>query len=253
MEVSLKIKPVESVAYDDQKPGTSGLRKKVKHFQQQHYLENFVQSIFNALPKQEYFGKALVVSGDGRYHNDVATQTIIQIAIANGVRQVYVGQHCLLSTPAVSLMIRTLNEKHGADYCFGGVVLSASHNPGGPDEDFGIKFNGKNGGPAVESITEAIFEQTKQIKEYLLLEGYGYIDTDVIAEYRLPKIEGSELDHVVSVVDNTAMYTEKMQQLFNFDQIKALLARNDFKMCFDGMHGVAGPYANKILGEMFGV
>jgi len=101
-----------------------------------------VQSIFNALPKAEYEGKAMVVSGDGRYYNDVATQIIIQIAVSNGVRQVYVGQHCLLSTPAVSAMIRKLNEVNGAGYCFGGIVLSASHNPGGPDEDFGIKFNG---------------------------------------------------------------------------------------------------------------
>lgn len=133
------------------------MRKKVKVFTQKHYLENFVQSIFNALPKAEYEGKAMVVSGDGRYYNDVATQIIIQIAISNGVRQVYVGQHCLLSTPAVSAMIRKLNEVNGAGYCFGGIVLSASHNPGGPEEDFGIKFNGQNGGPSLESVTEEIF------------------------------------------------------------------------------------------------
>lgn len=166
-EVSIKTIKVAK-PYQDQKPGTSGLRKKVKVFTQEHYLENFVQSIFNALdkqkPKVEYVGKALVVSGDGRYYNDVAVQKIIQIAASNGVRQVYVGQHCLLSTPAVSALIRKLNADHGDGYCFGGIVLSASHNPGGPENDFGIKFNGSNGGPAPESVTDAIFAETKVIK-----------------------------------------------------------------------------------------
>lgn len=150
-------------------------------------------------------------------------------------------------------MIRSLNAQYGSDYCFGGILLTASHNPGGPEEDFGIKFNGKNGGPAPESVTEAIFAQTKIIERYTLLEGYGYIDTDVIADYKLPKVEGSEFDHVVSVVDNAEGYISLMKTLFNFDQIKALIARPDFNMCFDGMHGVAGPYAKKIFGEMFGV
>ena len=164
MEGVLSVKTVKvETPYTDQKPGTSGLRKKVKVFTQEHYLENFVQSIFNALPKAEYEGKALVVSGDGRYYNDVATQIIIQIAFTNGVRQVYIGQHCLLSTPAVSAMIRKLNEDNGDNYCFGGIVLSASHNPGGPEEDFGIKFNGKNGGPSLEDVTEEIFNQSKKI------------------------------------------------------------------------------------------
>ena len=150
-------------------------------------------------------------------------------------------------------MIRALNEAHGADYCFGGIVLSASHNPGGPEEDFGIKFNGKNGGPSLEAVTEAIFEQSKVIEEYTVLEGYGLIDTNVIAEYKLPRIEGSEQQHIVSVVDNTEGYIAMMKSLFDFDSIKNLLARADFKICFDGMHGVAGPYAIKILGEIFGV
>lgn len=174
--------------FQDQKPGTSGLRKKVKVFQQEHYLECFVQAIYNALPKEEYLGKALVVSGDGRFHNDVATQTIIQIAFSNGVRKVYVGQHCLLSTPAVSSFIRRLNRENGEGYCFGGIVLSASHNPGGPDEDFGIKFNGANGAPSAESVTEEIFEQTKKISSYTLLEGYNEVFTDVIGMYSMPEI-----------------------------------------------------------------
>lgn len=242
---NIKTVPVAK-PYEDQKPGTSGLRKKVKVFQQEHYLENFVQSIFNALPKDEYTGKAMVVSGDGRYHNDVATQVIIQIAVSNGVKELYIGQHCLLSTPAVSAMIRRLNEEKGADYCFGGIVLSASHNPGGPDDDFGIKFNGKNGGPSLESVTEEIFNQSKKITQYTLLEGYSPVDTEKLGT---TDVFGCQ----VHVVDNNAQYVELMKTLFDFDQIKALIARDDFSMCFDGMHGVAGPYASKIFGEIFGV
>ena len=247
--LSIKTVKVET-PYTDQKPGTSGLRKKVKVFTQEHYLENFVQSIFNALPKAEYEGKALVVSGDGRYYNDVATQIIIQIAFTNGVRQVYVGQHCLLSTPAVSAMIRKLNEDNGDGYCFGGVVLSASHNPGGPEEDFGIKFNGKNGGPSLEDVTEEIFNQSKKITQYTMIEGYTKVDTDTIGE---TTIKVGESSHVVSVVSNSDQYVELMKKLFDFDKIKALLARPDFSMCFDGMHGVGGPYGQKIFGEIFGV
>jgi len=150
-------------------------------------------------------------------------------------------------------MIRKLNEDNGDGYCFGGVVLSASHNPGGPDEDFGIKFNGKNGGPSLEDVTEEIYNQSKIITQYTMLEGYTNVDTNTIGEYKLPEIEGSDAEHIVSVVSNNEQYVELMQKLFNFDQIKALLARPDFNMCFDGMHGVAGPYAQKIFGEIFGV
>ena len=176
--------------YTDQKPGTSGLRKKVKVFQQTHYLENFVQSIFDALPQEEYWGKALVVSGDGRFFNDEAVQKIIQIALSNGVKDVFVGQHCLLSTPAVSSLIRKLNEGLPTPYCFGGIVLSASHNPGGPEEDFGIKFNTKNGSPSLEHLTEAIFENTKVIKKYSLLAGYQTVNVDEIKDNVMPAVEG---------------------------------------------------------------
>lgn len=182
----------------------------------------------------------------------MATQICIQIAFSNGVRQVYVGQHCLLSTPAVSALIRKLNKENGEGYCFGGIVLSASHNPGGPDDDFGIKFNGPNGGPSLESVTNQIFEETKKITQYTLLDGYKNVDTSTIGEYD-HKLEGSDLVHLVSVIDNSDFYVELMQSLFNFDQIKALINRPDFSMCFDGMHGVAGPYANKIFGDIFGV
>lgn len=251
---TLRVKTVAVPSpFQDQKPGTSGLRKKVKVFQQQHYLECFVQSIFNALPKGEYQDKVLVVSGDGRYHNDVATQTIIQIAFANGVRKVYVGQHCLLSTPAVSSFIRRLNSEKGAGYCFGGIVLSASHNPGGPTEDFGIKFNGANGAPSAEGVTDEIFAQTKKIKQYSLLEGYDNIPTDYVDTFALPPIEGLKGEHIVEVVDNAEEYVDHMSQLFDFGAIQRLINRRDFSMCFDGMHGVSGPYAQVIFGEIFGV
>lgn len=167
MEASAhRVTVVETVPYQDQKAGTSGLRKKVKVFRQPNYLENFVQSIFLSLEESEFQGKALVIAGDGRFYNDVATQLIIKMAAANGVRHVYVGQGGLLSTPAASALIRKLNADHGEDYCVGGVLLTASHNPGGEEEDFGIKFNSKNGGPALESLTDKIFLHTKGITTY---------------------------------------------------------------------------------------
>jgi len=148
----------------------------------------------------------------------------------------------LLSTPAVSAMIRKLNEDNGDGYCFGGIVLSASHNPGGPEEDFGIKFNGKNGGPSLEDVTEEIFNQSKKITQYTMIEGYTKVDTDTIGETHI-KVEGCcQETHTVSVVSNSDQYVELMKKLFDFDKIKALLARPDFSMCFDGMHGVGGPY-----------
>lgn len=164
--------------FQDQKPGTSGLRKKVKVFKQPHYLESFVQSIFDALPQKDYMNKSLVVGGDGRYYNKVAIQKVIQIAFANGVREVFIGQDALLSTPAVSHLVRTIDPKN----CMGGVILSASHNPGGPTEDFGIKFNGPNGGPAPESVTEAMFAKTKQMKSYKTLINYEPVNLSKIAQ-----------------------------------------------------------------------
>ena len=165
------------------------------------------------------------------------TQVIIQITVANGVRKLYIGQHCLLSTPAVSIMIRELNRQHGD-----GIILSASHNPGGPDEDFGIKFKGSNGGPALESVTGRIFENTLKISQYLMLDGYAFLDTDVTADYKLLPLEESPYEHSVEVVDNVEGYLTMMKTLFDFDSIKHLLAREDFNVCFDGMHSVAGPY-----------
>ena len=157
----MKIKTVITSPFDDQRPGTSGLRKKVKAFQQPHYLENFVQSIFNAL--EAYQGQTLVVGGDGRYYNREALQIIVKMAAANGFGKVIVGRGALLSTPAASCIIR----KYKA---FGGIILSASHNPGGPDADFGIKYNGANGGPAAENITEAIYKLSLDINQYRIIE-----------------------------------------------------------------------------------
>jgi len=174
----------------------------------------------------------MVVSGDGRYYNDVATQICIQIAFSNGVRQVYVGQHCLLSTPAVSAMIRNLNELNDPDYCFGGIVLSASHNPGGPTEDFGIKFNGKNGGPSLESVTEEIFNQTKKITQYTMLDGWTKVDTDTIGEYHMPAIAGGlDQQHIVSVVDNADNWTELMKKNFSASTKSALYSQEKISAC----------------------
>ncbi len=230
----MTIKTIATTPFHDQKPGTSGLRKKVKVFQQSHYLENFVQSIFNSL--EGYEGKTLVIGGDGRYGNLEATHTIIEMAAANGFGRVLVGCDGLLSTPAASCVIR----KHEA---FGGIVLSASHNPGGPDEDFGIKYNIGNGGPAPEKITDAIFAHTQTISEYKKIDA---------AEMPLDKEHDFKIgEMVVTVIDPVADYAELMRELFDFDAIRELF-RSGFRMRFDAMHAITGPYATTILEEYLG-
>ncbi|MES0370847.1 MAG: alpha-D-glucose phosphate-specific phosphoglucomutase [Mariprofundaceae bacterium] len=220
--------------FEGQRPGTSGLRKKVKVFQQPHYLENFVQSVFDSIG--DFSGSALVVGGDGRYHNREATQTIIKMAAANGFGKVLVGQGGILSTPAASCVIR----KHKA---YGGLILSASHNPAGPDEDFGIKYNIGNGGPAPEGVTEAIFAHTEKISEYKTLE---------VDDIALDQIGLSQLgDMQVEVIDPVADYAELMESIFDFDAIRELLA-GDFRMAFDAMHAVTGPYAKVIIEQILG-
>jgi phosphoglucomutase len=229
--------PVTTVAtapFEDQRPGTSGLRKKVKVFQQAHYLENFVQSVFDAL--EGFGGQSLVVGGDGRYYNRIAIQTILKMAAANGFGRIQVGQGGLLSTPAASAVIR----KHEA---FGGIILSASHNPGGPDGDFGIKYNGTNGGPAPEKVTEAIYERTRQIREYRILHAAD-VALDRLGETRLGET-------VVEVIDPVADYQELMAGLFDFARIAALF-KSGFRIRFDGMSAVTGPYARAILEETLG-
>ncbi len=230
----MTIQTVATTPFAGQRPGTSGLRKKVTEFQQPGYLENFVEAIFLTLG--DCAGRTLVVGGDGRYFNRDAIQTILHMAAAHGVARMLVGQGGILSTPAVSCVIR----KHGA---FGGIVLSASHNPGGPDGDFGIKYNIENGGPAPEKITEAIFAMTQS------LSGYRISDA---APVNLDAIGSSTLDGMqVEVIDPVADYAELMGRLFDFDAIRALFQRG-FKMKFDGMCAVSGPYARAIIEGVLG-
>lgn len=217
-----------------QRPGTSGLRKKVAVFSAPQYLENFVQSVFDTLG--DCRGQTLVLGGDGRYYNRAAIQTVLRMAAAHGYARVLLGQGGILSTPAVSCVIR----KHGAS---GGIILSASHNPGGPDGDFGIKYNIANGGPAPEKVTEAIYARTQTIAEYRISDAAD-IDLDALGTVRIEQM-------TVEVIDPVLDYAELMQQLFDFDAIRALFA-GGLRICFDGMHAVSGPYATAILEGMLG-
>lgn len=225
----MHIQTIHTQPFSDQKPGTSGLRKKVKVFQQPHYLENFVQSIFDSVGVAQ--GAKLTLGGDGRFYNRVAIQTIIKMAAANGFSQVIVGQGGILSTPAASHIIRKYKTA-------GGIILSASHNPAGPDEDFGIKYNSSNGGPAPEKITEAIFAKSKTINQYKIAD-FVDVDIDRLGEVNL---DGC----TVVVIDSVADYAELMRSMFDFDAIRGL-TEDGFGMLFDAMHAVTGPYAKAIL------
>jgi len=226
----MNVVTVSTTPFAGQKPGTSGLRKKVKVFAQPGYLENFVQSIFDNLSGQE--GKTLVLGGDGRYFNDVAIQTILRMAAAAGFGKVMVGQNGILSTPAASAVIR----KHNA---FGGIILSASHNSGGPDGDFGIKYNLGNGGPANETFTEAVYKRSQEIGTYKFVEADD-VDLGGLGESKIG-------DMTVQVIDSVADYAELLETLFDFGKISNLLMRPEFRMRFDAMHAVTGPYAKAIL------
>jgi phosphoglucomutase len=226
---------VETNPFDGQKPGTSGLRKKVPVFQQKHYTENFIQSIFNAL--HGYQGMTLVIGGDGRYHNHEVIQTAIRMAATNGFGRIITGKGGLLSTPAASHVIRK-------NKAFGGIVLSASHNPGGPDGDFGIKYNASNGGPAAEKITDAIFAQTKSISHYKIAEGLAF-DIDRIGTTQQGGLE-------LSVIDPVADYQALMETLFDFDLMRDYV-RSGFTVCFDAMSAITGPYATAILEGALGL
>ncbi|MBF0419980.1 MAG: alpha-D-glucose phosphate-specific phosphoglucomutase [Magnetococcales bacterium] len=227
---------IQTTPFQDQRPGTSGLRKKVRRFQEKNYLENFVQSIFDSL--ENFQGKTLVLGGDGRYYNREAVIIILRMAAAAGFGKVLVGQGGILSTPAVSCVIR----KYEA---FGGIVLSASHNPGGPDGDFGIKYNVSNGGPAPEKVTEAIFAKSKAITVYHIDDHPMTVNLDVIGRYTIGAM-------VVEVIDSVADYAELMEQLFDFGKIRSLMASPGFSMRFDAMHAVTGPYAREILEKRLG-
>jgi len=225
---------VRTTPFPDQRPGTSGLRKRVGVFQQPHYLENFVQAILDASGAPA--GATLVLGGDGRYHNREAIQTILRIAAANGIGRIVVGQGGILSTPAASHLIRA----RGAD---GGIILSASHNPGGPEGDFGIKYNVANGGPAPELVTNAIAERSR------MLDGYRIADSPDVAIDRLGSHAIGEM--MIEVVDPVADYAALMESLFDFSAIRALV-NGGFRMRFDAMHAVTGPYAMEILERRLG-
>jgi phosphoglucomutase len=230
----MTIQTVATTPFAGQRPGTSGLRKKVTEFQTPGYLENFVEAIFLTLG--DCSGRTLVLGGDGRYFNRNAIQTILHMAAAHGVARMLVGRGGILSTPAVSCVIR----KHGA---FGGIVLSASHNPGGPDGDFGIKYNIENGGPAPEKVTEAIFAHTQSLSSYRISDAPP-VNLDTVGSTTL---EGMQ----VEVIDPVADYAELMGRLFDFDAIRALFKRG-FTMKFDGMSAVSGPYAKAIIEGVLG-
>jgi phosphoglucomutase len=226
---------VPTTPFPDQTPGTSGLRKRVSTFVQPNYLENFVQATFDAVALEP--GSTLVLGGDGRFHNREAIQVILRMAAANGIGRVLVGQHGILSTPAASAVIR---KRKAA----GGIILSASHNPGGPDGDFGIKFNMPNGGPAPEKITAAIAAASRGLREYRIVDA---------PDVALDRIGSAELAGMtIEVIDPVADYAALMESLFDFGAMRALLSGGGFRMAFDAMHAVTGPYAREILERRLG-
>jgi phosphoglucomutase len=230
----MSIRTIATQPFSDQKPGTSGLRKKVSVFQQPHYLENFVQSIFDSIAAP--LGSTLVLGGDGRFYNRTAIQIILKMAAANGYARVLVGQGGILSTPAASCVIRKFQT-------FGGIILSASHNPGGPEGDFGIKFNSSNGGPATEFVTDAIFARSQQISHYRIFDAAD-IPLEQIGHYLLADMQ-------VEVIDPVRDYADLMQSIFDFPSIRSLFATG-FRIKFDAMHAVNGPYAREILQHRLG-
>lgn len=231
------VKTVQTTPFTDQRPGTSGLRKKTRVFMQPHYVENFVQAVFNAIRSPAGFARdTLVVGGDGRYHNRTAAQTIIRMAAASGFGRVLVGRGAILSTPAASAVIR----RQGA---LGGLVLSASHNPGGLDADFGIKYNVRNGGPAPEAVTERIYQETLKLTSYLI-SSHADINLDEEATLRIGETE-------ITVINPLTDYTAVMEELFDFTALSELF-QSGFHMKFDAMNAVTGPYAQHILEQRLG-
>ena len=229
--MAILTQPTQPIA--GQRPGTSGLRKKVTVFQAPHYLENFVQVLLDELP--DMHGQTLVLGGDGRYFNRSAIQTILRMAAAHGVARVLVGKGGILSTPAVSAVIR----RHKA---FGGIVLSASHNPGGPEGDFGIKYNASNGGPATETLTEAVYARTQHVSEIRISDAPD-VALDALGSHRMEAM-------LIEVIDSVADYADVMRGLFDFDLMRGMFAKG-FRMRFDAMSAVGGPYAKAILeGEL---
>ncbi|EIE89694.1 hypothetical protein G6F46_003598 [Rhizopus delemar] len=238
----VSIQTIPTSPFDGQKPGTSGLRKRVKVFQEKNYTENFIQSMLEAIPAADggAKGATLVVGGDGRFYSDEVLQTIVKCSVAQGVSKLIVGRNGIVSTPAASNIIR----KRKAT---GGILLTASHNPGGPDNDFGIKYNCSNGGPAPESVTDKIYEITKTIKELKLATDVPHIDFSQLGTQAVG-------DMTIEIIDGVDDYVELMKDIFDFDAIKGFFAENkDFKILFDGMNGVTGPYGYRLFVEEFGL
>ncbi|XFA74049.1 alpha-D-glucose phosphate-specific phosphoglucomutase [Thermosynechococcaceae cyanobacterium Okahandja] len=229
------IQVIPTTPFKDQKPGTSGLRKAVPVFQQPHYLENFIQAIFETIGNAQ--GQTLVLGGDGRYFNAEAIQTILKMAAANGFARVKVGQNGILSTPAASCVIR----KYGT---IGGIILSASHNPAGPQGDFGVKFNTSNGGPAPEKVTNAIYECSCRLNNYKIYTAPD-VNLHTLGEFPLG-------DMVVEVIDPVADYQALLETLFDFDCIHDAIAAGRLRLIFDAMHAVTGPYAHQLLERRLG-
>lgn len=247
----LKPTTVSTAPINGQKPGTSGLRKKTKLFMGENYLNNFVQAAFDAVKSSgtDVSEGSLVIGGDGRYYNDVAIQTIIKMGIANGVTRFWVGKDGLLSTPGVSAIIR----ERGPVWqkAFGAFILTASHNPGGPEEDFGIKYNCENGGPAIDSLTDAMYKNTTTIKEFKICNDFPVIDIATVGTTTIKSADGSS-EVSVEVIDTTEESVKLLKSIFDFDAIKSLLDRPDFSMIYDSMHGVNGPYAKAVFVDELG-
>ncbi|GMK59674.1 hypothetical protein CspeluHIS016_0802800 [Cutaneotrichosporon spelunceum] len=237
--IIMSVQTVQTTPFDGQKPGTSGLRKKVKVFQQPHYTENFVQAIFSAMPGGSE-GKTVVVGGDGRYWSPEVSQAILRLAAGNGIKHVVIGQDTILSTPAVSALIRELKTD-------GGILLTASHNPGGPENDFGIKFNTANGGPAPEDVTDNIYKITTTIKEYKSVD-LPDLDLSKTGEFTHGPLK-------VTIVDSVSNYVKLLKEIFDFDMIKKYLHESSPKptVLFDALNGVTGPYGRAIFVEELGL
>ena len=242
----LNIRTVATSPITGMKAGTSGLRKRVVEVTQANYVENFFQCVVSVYSERENLvGSTLVVGGDGRYFNKQAIQSVLKVAAGNRIRRIWVGQNGILSTPSVSIIIR---EREGG-VAKGGLILTASHNPGGPNGDFGMKFNGSNGSSAVEEVTDKVYEETLKITEYKTVD-LPEVDISQVGQ---TKFDVAGEDFIVEVINSTEDYVNKMKGLFSFDDIKGLLARPDFTMVYDCMHGVGGPYVREIFHEIFGI
>jgi phosphoglucomutase len=240
--MAVTIRAVATTPFEGQKPGTSGLRKKVKVFQEKNYTENFVQCILDAAGEAEIKGSTLIVGGDGRFFLKEAVDLIIRICAGNGVSRVMVGQDGILSTPAVSALIRS-NKANG------GIICTASHNPGGPNNDFGIKFNCDNGGPAPDAFTNKMYDLSLKIKEYKIVDGVS-VDLNKIGSY---KFDVAGKPFVVDVIDSVANYVELMKEIFDFGKLKAFVSGSKpLKMRIDGLNGVTGPYVREIFVNQLG-